>query len=83
LGDTVAYWQNLTPSASGTIFFVPDQTGTYLVTFDGDPTYHIFTTLIAATSVYVLPECVLGTLSAVACGFVAVGVYSLKAKRFH
>src|SRR5208283_4711707 len=63
-GNTLVQWQNLVPSASGTISFVASTPGTYLITFNGDPSYHVITDLIAATSIFVLPESVIGTLSA-------------------
>jgi hypothetical protein len=75
--EVLEQWLNLPPSASGTIDFVANMSGTYLIRFDGHPSYYVYTTLIAASSVFVLPESALGTLTALFSGVLAVAVFSL------
>ena len=76
-GTTLIQWQDLSPSASGTISFIASESGTYLITFNGEPSYHTYTDLIAATSVFVLPESVIGALAAMVSGFAAVCVFGV------
>jgi ABC-type antimicrobial peptide transport system permease subunit len=73
-GNNMTNWQELEPSESGTISFVANTYGSYAVIFDGHPTYYTYTTIVAVTSFFVVPEGVLGTLMALVSGFVAVGI---------
>lgn len=81
-GSILTSWLDLPPSASGTISFVANEEGTYGAFLYGFPTYHEYTTIIASTSIHVLPESVLGTSIAIIAGLAAVGTLGIvKAKR--
>ncbi len=81
-GTVAEQWDNLAPSASGTISFVASSPGSYYIMFDGYPSYHLFTTYVASASIFVLPEGVLGTLIALVAGFSALGLFGVvKTKR--
>jgi hypothetical protein len=81
-GNQVAFWTGLGPSASGTIHFEAAEYGTYGIIMEGHPTYYKYSTTVAASSVFALPETALGTLMALASGFAAFGVLGIaKTKR--
>ena len=80
-GTVNEQWTNLAPDATGTIMFTPGQVGTYLIVFDGYPSYHIATYQIAAVSYFNLPESAIGALAAVISAFAAFGVLAVVRKR--
>ncbi|MCW4025225.1 MAG: emp24/gp25L/p24 family protein [Candidatus Bathyarchaeota archaeon] len=82
-GNNITNWMDLTPTDSGNVSFVPDKTGSYAVIFDGHPTYYHFSTVVAVSSVFVLPESFLGTLLALSTGFTAIGVFRVWKTRKH
>ncbi len=81
-GTELTQWDNLAPSASGTISFVASSPGNYYVMFDGYPSYHLYATVVAGASLFVLPEGVLGTLITLVAGLAAFGLFGVvKTKR--
>jgi hypothetical protein len=80
-GTVNAQWADLAPDASGTIMFTPEQVGTYLIVFDGYPTYHLATYQIAAVSYFNLPESSIGALATVISAFTAFGALAVVRKR--
>lgn len=81
-GSINLQWTDLAPDASGTIMFTPEQVGTYLIIFDGAPTY-TWTYQIAAVSYFNLPESAIGALAAVISAFAAFGVLAVVKRRAH
>lgn len=69
------------PSDSGTPSFTASMVGNYYIVFDGWPSYHLFTTVVAGISVFVVPESVFGTLAAVGAGFAAFATVNIYRKR--
>jgi len=80
-GTVNSQWTDLAPSASGTIMFTPEQLGTYLIIFDGYPTYHLATYQIAAVSYFNSPESAIGAAAAMISAFAAFGVLAVIKKR--
>jgi hypothetical protein len=71
-GTPAAYWTDVPPNASGTLQFTADKAGSYAVIFDGNPTYRQYSTIVACTSLFVVSEAALGSLTAVLSGIAAV-----------
>jgi hypothetical protein len=80
-GTTIAQWTDLSPEASGTKSFTADIRGTYAVVLDGNPTYKSYSTLVAASSIFVVPESAWGALMALATGLGAVTVFGVVKKK--
>ena len=81
-GTFLQSWGPLDPTKSGTPSFTTSMVGNYYIFLDGYPSYHMFSTIVASVSVFVVPESVFGTLAAVGAGVAAFGTFGLiKVKR--
>lgn len=76
-GETVAQWTDQAPSQSGVNSFVPSETGTYMAIFEGYPSYHTFSLVVASASIFSAPESSLGSIMALGIGIAAFGAVAL------
>ena len=80
-GTKLPQWLNLEPTQSGKISFVVDIPGEYLVVLEGNPNVKLYGNLVAYSTIFALPESVLGTSITLIAGFAAVGMFGVVRKK--